>query len=101
MDLAEVGEVTFTSADRVRGVVHNFYTDGKKLDAAVAVIAALHHDNPVLREHLDSHTGKLDDLDERRADRAGRGPSSAPADLRKLSGPQVPDPQHHLLLAGK
>ncbi|AJC54283.1 hypothetical protein [Streptomyces sp. 769] len=40
MDLAGVGEVTFTSADRVRGVVHNFYADGKKLDAAVAVIAA-------------------------------------------------------------
>ncbi|WEB39183.1 hypothetical protein MOV08_07735 [Streptomyces yunnanensis] len=56
VDLAEIGEVAFTSPDRVRDMVHNFYADGTRLDAAATVIAALHHDNPALRAHLDSHT---------------------------------------------
>ncbi len=30
-----------------------------KLDAAATVIAALHHDNQALREHLDSRNGRL------------------------------------------
>jgi len=45
----------------------------KELDAAATVIAAPHHDNQALREHLDSRTGKIADLDERRADRRSGG----------------------------
>lgn len=43
----------------------------RKLDAAATVIAALHHDNQALREHLDSRRGGLADLATRRED--GRG----------------------------
>jgi chromosome segregation ATPase len=39
----------------------------KKLDAAATVIAALHHDNQALREHIDSRYGKVVDLDGRRS----------------------------------
>ncbi|GAB3977514.1 hypothetical protein GCM10029978_067430 [Actinoallomurus acanthiterrae] len=38
----------------------------KKLDAAATVIAALHHDNQALREHIDSRYGKVVDLNEHR-----------------------------------
>jgi hypothetical protein len=38
----------------------------KKLNAAATVIAALHHDNQALREHIDSRYGKVVDLDEHR-----------------------------------
>lgn len=37
-----------------------------KLDAAATVIAALHHDNQALREHLDSRSGPLADLSTQR-----------------------------------
>jgi hypothetical protein len=51
----------------------------KRLDAAAVVIAALHHDNQALREHLDSRTGKVADLDERRTGHSpGRGPIIGP-----------------------
>jgi chromosome segregation ATPase len=39
----------------------------KRLDAAATVIAALHHDNQALREHIDSRYGKVVDLDGRRS----------------------------------
>ncbi|GAA2530957.1 hypothetical protein [Winogradskya humida] len=39
----------------------------RKLHAAATVIAALHHDNQALREHLDSHSGKVINLDSQRA----------------------------------
>lgn len=37
-----------------------------KLDAAATVVAALHHDNQALREHLDSRSGSVTDLASRR-----------------------------------
>ncbi|MEU0482829.1 hypothetical protein ABZ260_27045 [Streptosporangium sp. NPDC006013] len=46
----------------------------KRLEAAATVIAALHHDNQALREHLDSRTGKLADLATRREESRG-GPA--------------------------
>jgi chromosome segregation ATPase len=45
-----------------------------RLDAAATVIAALHHDNQALREHLASRTGRVADLDSRRM--AGRAPAT-------------------------
>jgi len=43
----------------------------KKLDAAATIIAALHHNNEALREHLNSRTGGLADLTTRRAEQRG------------------------------
>ena len=45
-----------------------------KLDAAATVIAALHHDNQALREHLDSRSGRLGDLSTHRSERHGPPP---------------------------
>jgi len=48
------------------------------LDAAAAVIAALRHDHQALREHLDSCTGRLVDLEERRTQKEHQGPMTGP-----------------------
>jgi chromosome segregation ATPase len=51
----------------------------KRLDAAATVIAALHHDNQALREHLNSRCAPVTGLDERRAHRIpGQGPATGP-----------------------
>ena len=51
----------------------------KRLDAAATVIAALHHDNQALREHLNSRVATVAGLDERRAHHIpGESPAAGP-----------------------
>ncbi|GAA2255242.1 hypothetical protein GCM10010402_08140 [Actinomadura luteofluorescens] len=50
----------------------------RKLDAAATVIAALHHDNQALREHLDSRRGGLAELAARRERNTTAAPSTPP-----------------------
>ncbi|UQU67466.1 hypothetical protein COUCH_14855 [Couchioplanes caeruleus] len=52
---------------RLRKKTEECATLRRKLDAAATVIAALHHDNQALREHLDSRSGHIVDLTGRRS----------------------------------
>jgi hypothetical protein len=44
--------------------------DPRKLDAAATVIAALHHDNHALREHIASREQNVTNIDKHRASRS-------------------------------